>query len=322
MRALITGVGGFAGSHLADALLARREAEVWGCVIGGGRPHYLSPEVQLIEADLRSPEAALALLDRVRPDRIYHLAGQSFPQQSWIDPWDTLESNLRPQVNLFEAILRLGLRPRVLVIGSNEEYGRVPPEELPVRETASLQPHSPYGVSKVAQDLLGLQYYLARGLHTVRVRPSNHLGPRQNERFVAPAFAQQIARIEAGLQPPVMRVGNLSAQRDFTDVRDIVRAYWIVLEHGDPGEVYNVGSGRAVPVQAILDGLLALTTADIRVEVDPALLRPSDSPAQVCDPGKLRARTGWEPRIALEQTLRDLLDYERARLTERNGLES
>ncbi|MBI3360342.1 MAG: GDP-mannose 4,6-dehydratase [Chloroflexi bacterium] len=322
MRALITGVGGFAGSHLADALLARRETEVWGCVIGGGRPEYLSDQVQLIEADLRDPKAVLALLDRVRPDRIYHLAGQSSPQQSWTDPWDTLESNLRPQVYLFEAILRLGLAPRVLVVGSNEEYGRVLPEDLPVRETTSLRPYSPYGVSKVAQDLLALQYFLSRGLHAVRVRPSNHIGPRQNERFVAPAFARQIARIEAGLQPPVMRVGNLSARRDFTDVRDIARAYWLVLERGEPGEVYNVGSGLAVPVQAILDGLLALTTADIRVEVDAALLRPVDLPEQSCDPGKLRARTGWEPQITLEQTLRDLLDYERARLTERNGLES
>lgn len=315
MRALITGVGGFAGSHLADALLARPETEVWGCVIGGPRPGYLAEQVRLIQADLRDPAAVTALLDRVQPDRLYHLAGQAFPQLSWADPWDTFETNLRPQINLLEAIRRMRLDPRVLIVGSNEEYGPVPPAELPVRETASLRPHNPYAVSKAAQDLLGLQYHLSHGLHIVRVRPSNHLGPRQDNRFVAPAFAAQIAGIEAGLQPPVLKVGNLSARRDFTDARDIVRAYWLVLEQGQPGEVYNVGSGRALPVQAILDGLLALTTVKIRVEVDPHLLRPSDAPLERCDPAKLRACTGWEPNIPLEQTLRDLLDYERAKVT-------
>jgi GDP-4-dehydro-6-deoxy-D-mannose reductase len=161
-----------------------------------------------------------------------------------------------------------------------------------------------------------LQYFLSHGVHVIRVRPSNHIGPRQEARYVAPAFARQIARIEAGLQPPVIQVGNLSAQRDFTDVRDIVRAYWLVLEQGEPGEVYNVGTGRALSVQAILDGLLALTPAQIRVEVDPARLRPADAPAQCGDPARLQACTDWAPQIPLEQTLADLLDYERARLAE------
>jgi len=327
LRALITGVGGFAGSHLADALLARPEVEVWGCVIGGLRPSYLAEGVRLVQADLRDPESVRALLNRVRPDRIYHLAGQSFPPQSWSDPWDTFETNVRPQLNLLEAAHRLTLPAspgglsgvRVLVVGSNEEYGRAVAEGHdgpPVRETSSLRPHNPYSVSKVTQDYLGLQYFLSHGLCTIRVRPSNHLGPRQNERFVGPAFARQIARVEAGLQAPAIKVGSLSARRDFTDVRDIVRAYWLALEHGEAGEVYNVGSGRAYPIQAILDGLLALTAAAIRVEVDPALLRPSDT-LPACDSGKLRDRTGWEPQIPLEQTLRDLLEFERARLSER-----
>jgi GDP-4-dehydro-6-deoxy-D-mannose reductase len=317
LRALITGVGGFAGSHLADVLLARREAEIWGCVIDEGRPDYLDPQVQLIQADLRDPQAVMGLLQRVRPDRVYHLAGQSFPQQSWADPWDTFETNLRPQINLFEAMLRLDLRPRVLIVGSSEVYGQMPLDEAPVPETAPLRPRNPYAVSKAAQDLVGLQYFLSHRLPVVRVRPSNHIGPRQNERFVAPAFARQLALIEAGRQPPVLRVGNLSAQRDFTDVRDVARAYWLALEKGEPGEAYNVGTGRVVPVQAILDGLLALTTAQVRVEVDPALLRPADTPIRRGDPAKLRAWTGWQAEIPLEQTFRDLLDYERSRVGER-----
>jgi GDP-4-dehydro-6-deoxy-D-mannose reductase len=317
LRALITGVGGFAGSHLADLLLARPESEVWGCVIDEGRPDYLDPRVQLIRADLRDAHASLGLLQRVQPDQVYHLAGQSFPQLSWANPWDTFETNLRPQVNLFEAMLSLDLRPRVLVVSSNEVYRQVPSDETPVPETAELWPRNPYAVSKAAQDLSGLQYFLSHHLHVVRVRPSNHIGPRQNERFVAPAFARQVARIEAGLQPPVLRVGNLSARRDFTDVRDVARAYWLALEQGEPGEAYNVGSGRAIPVQRILDGLLALTAADVRVEVDPALLRPSDTPIRCADPAKLRARTGWQAEIPLEKTLRDLLDYERSRVGER-----
>ncbi len=314
LRALITGVGGFAGSHLADALSTRPEAEIWGCEIGSRRPSYLSERVHLIQADLRDPKAVTALLDRVRPDRLYHLAGQAFPQQSWADPWDTFETNLRPQINLLESIRRLDLAPRILIVGSNEEYGQSAAGETAVPETAELRPQNPYAVSKVAQDMLGLQYFLSHGLHTVRVRPSNHLGPRQSERFVAPAFARQIALIEADLQPPVMKVGNLSARRDFTDVRDIVRAYQLALEQGQPGEVYNVGSGRTVAVQALLDGLLDLTLANIRVEVDPALLRPTDAPEQRCDASKLRAETGWAPEIPLEHTLRDLLDYERSRV--------
>ena len=317
LHALITGVGGFAGSHLADVLLARREAEVWGCVIGGQRPDYLDPRVHLLQADLLDPEAVTALLRRVRPERVYHLAGQAFPQQSWADPWGTFEANVRPQMQLLDAILRLDLRPRVLVVGSNEVYGQAQRDEAPAPETAEFRPRNPYAVSKAAQDLLGLQYYLSHQLHVVRVRPSNHIGPRQNERFVAPAFARQIARIEAGLQPPVMRVGNLSARRDFTDVRDVVRAYQVALEEGDPGEAYNVGTGRATPVQEVLDGLLACTTAEVRVEIDSALLRPSDAMVRCGDPAKLRACTGWTAQIPLEQSLRDLLDYERSRVGEK-----
>jgi GDP-4-dehydro-6-deoxy-D-mannose reductase len=267
--------------------------------------------VQLQAVDLRDPLATRQLLEATQPDWIFHLAGQAFVGSSWADPWDTLETNLRAQINLLEAVRALSPAAHLLIIGSNEEYGRIAPADLPLHEEVVLRPDSPYGVSKVGQDLLGQQYYFSYGLHIVRVRPFNHIGPRQNSKFVAPAFASQVAAIEAGRQSPIIRVGNLAARRDFTDVRDMVRAYVLALEHGHPGEVYNIGSGRSRGVQEILDTLLGLSNVAIRVEVDPARLRPSDVPEAVCDPRKFKACTGWEPTIAFEQTLHDLLDYER-----------
>lgn len=316
MRHLITGVGGFAGSHLADALLASPDpdSEVWGCDLSGPSRPYHPTRLKVLAADLRRPEAARAVIERARPDRIFHLAAQAFVGDSWADPWPTLETNLRSQVNLFEAVLAARMEPRILVLGSAEEYGRVAPEDLPIRETCPLQPDSPYAVSKVGQDLLGLQYHLSHRLPVVRVRPFNHIGPRQRRKFVAPAFASQIAAIEAGRQPPVLRVGNLAARRDFTDVRDMVRAYVLALERGEPGEVYNIGSGRLQSIQSLLDALLSLSKTDIVVEADPARLRPSDVPEMACDASRFRARTNWEPRISFEQSLRDLLDYERGQV--------
>jgi GDP-4-dehydro-6-deoxy-D-mannose reductase len=314
LRSLITGVGGFAGSHLADTLLAGGEPtdEVWGCDLAAGPRHYLSPRVQLLAADLRDPQAVQRLIAEARPERIYHLAGLASVGDSWSHPWETLETNLRAQVNLLEAVRASGLRPGVLVVGSADEYGSLAASDQAIDEDRPLRPDSPYSVSKVAQDLLGLQYYLSYALPIVRVRPFNHIGPRQNHKFVAAAFASQIAAIEAGLQPPVMRVGNLEARRDFTDVRDTMRAYALLLQLGQPGEVYNVGTGQSHRIQDLLDVLLGLASVPIRVETDPARLRPNDVPDLVCDAGRLRAATGWQPRYRLEDTLRDLLDYERS----------
>lgn len=262
-------------------------------------------------ADLRSPGAASAVIEAARPDRIYHLAGQAHVGDSWASPWETIETNLRAQINLLEAVVRVGLRPRVLVIGSADEYGPVTPQELPLDENRPLRPDSPYGVSKVGQDMLGLQYFLSYQLPVVRVRPFNHIGPRQSRRFVAAGFASQIAAIEAGRQPPVLKVGNLSTRRDFTDVRDVVRAYALALELGEPGEVYNIGTGRSWAIADLLATLLRLSPAKVSIEPDPARQRPSDLPDLICDAAKLRARTGWQPRLTLEQTLDDLMTYER-----------
>jgi GDP-4-dehydro-6-deoxy-D-mannose reductase len=309
VRALITGVAGFAGSHLAEFLLAETDLEVRG-VLHEHDAHiaHLQHRLHLLYGDLNDRDITQVILARVQPDYVFHLAGQSFVGESWDNPWATMEPNIRSQVNVLSIAADLGLDARLLVVGSNEEYGSIRPEDLPIDEDTPLRPNSPYGVSKVAQDFLGLQYYLSHGLHTVRVRPFNHIGPRQRDSFVVPSFARQIAEIEAGLQPPVIRVGNLSAKRDFTDVRDTVRAYWLILQHGAPGQVYNVGSGRAYSAQEILDGLLSLTNTRIEVQVDPARLRPTDVPVSVCNAGKLRAATGWQPTIPLEQTLRDVLE--------------
>ena len=314
LRALITGVAGFAGGHLVAHLATATGWEIWGNVRDATDLQYVAPGVHAVVADLRVPQVAIDLIDQCRPDFVFHLAAQPFVPQSWADPWDTFETNLRSQVNLFQALLRGGRSTRVLVVGSNEEYGLVAPDRLPLREDSPLRPDSPYGVSKIAQDFLGLQYYLSHKLPVVRVRPFNHIGPRQSERFVASAFARQIALIEAGRIPPAIKVGNLSAQRDFTDVRDMVRGYRLAVTHGEPGDVYNIGCGTPRSVQHLLDILLSLSAADIRVEVDPDRLRLSDTPISYCDASKFGARTGWAPEIPFPQTLRDVLDDWRNRI--------
>jgi len=314
LRALITGVGGFAGSHLADYLLNQTDWQVSGCVLPGWDCSRLDRRVACIELDLRDRQATRAMLEQTVPDVIFHLAGQAFPPISWVDPWDTLENNIRAQVNLLDGLVKLNARPRVLVVGSGDEYGLVRPEDLPLNENSPLRTNSPYAVSKVAQDHLGLAYFISHQIPIVRVRPFNHIGPRQSENFVVPAFARQIAAIEAGRQEPIVRVGNLTARRDFTDVRDVVRAYYLAVTQGLPGEVYNIGSGRAHTIQAILDILISYSRVSVRVEQDPTRMRPSDTPEIRCDASKLRAATGWEPTIPLEQSLRDVLDDWRARI--------
>lgn len=312
MRILVTGAGGFVGSHLIDLLLTQPGAEIWGTRHPSGQQQFIDNRIQSLAVDLCNPDATQQLLDEVRPDHIYHLAGQAFVPASWSDPWDTLVTNIRSQLNVLQGCIAGGLATtRVLVVGSQEEYGRLEPAQLPARETTPLQPDNPYGVSKVAQDLLGQSYFIRYQLPVVRVRPFNHIGPRQNHRFVAADFARQIVAIERQIQPPVIRVGNLDVERDFTDVRDVVRAYMAALQNGVPGEVYVVASGVVRSVRKILDGLLAHTTCAVTVQIDPARFRPVDTPYQQGDSSKLREATGWQPQIAFEQTLKDILDYER-----------
>jgi GDP-4-dehydro-6-deoxy-D-mannose reductase len=314
LRALITGVAGFVGGHLAEAIQAETDWQVWGSILAEADRAFVVANVTALLTDLRNPAAVRELIDRVHPEVVFHLAGQAYVPQSWADPWDTYETNIRSQLNVLEAISAAGLTPRIIAVASNEVYGLVREADLPIDEDTPLRPNSPYGVSKIAQDFMGLQYWLDRQLPVIRVRPFNHIGPRQSDRFVAPSFARQIVEIERGLKPPVLKLGNMAAQRDFTDVRDMCRAYLACAQRGEPGETYNIGSGRARSVRELLDLMLAASPIAIAEEIDPEKLRPSDVPIAVCDPAKFKQQTGWAPRIAFEQTCLDILNDWRQRL--------
>jgi len=310
-RAFITGIAGFAGSHLAEYLLgAGYEVSGLSLPEGGTRNiEGIRPRIRLYLGTLEDTAWLRGVLAEVQPAYVFHLAAQAAVPQAWAAPGPTLVNNIVGELNLIETLLALDLRPRLLIIGSADEYGLVRPEELPVRETNPLRPNNPYSVSKIAQDYLGYQYFLSHRLPVVRLRPFTHIGPRQGPGFVSADFAKQIAEAEAGLRPPVLRVGNLSARRDFSDVRDMVRAYAMALERGEPGEVYNVGSERSYSIQEVLEILLGLSRMSLQVEPDPARLRPSDVPEIVSDCTKFRMRTGWQTTYTLEQSLRDVLEY-------------
>jgi GDP-4-dehydro-6-deoxy-D-mannose reductase len=315
-RVLVTGVTGFAGSHLVDYMLERGDCEIYGIHRWRSRTenieHFVG-KVTLMECDIRDASSVRDTLERIRPDWIFHLAAQSFVPTSWIAPTESLTTNVLGQVNIFEAVRRIGLECRIQLACSSEEYGMVYPDELPIKETNPLRPLSPYAVSKVAQDMLGYQYWMSWKVDSVRTRGFNHEGPRRGPVFVASDFAKQIADIEKGRKPAVLYVGNLNAKRDFTDVRDTVRAYWLALEKCEPGEVYNICSGRAWAVEETLGLLLGMTKSKIEVKQDPARLRPSDVPVLLGDNSKFVQATGWRPVIPFERTLRDMLDYWRAR---------
>jgi GDP-4-dehydro-6-deoxy-D-mannose reductase len=316
MKVLITGITGFAGSHLADYILGRGDAEVIGILRWRSRTEnieHFRDRVRFVECDLRDASSVRDVLDETRPDWIFHLAAQSFVPTSWTAPTESLVTNILGQLNIFEAVKKLHLMPRIQLACSSEEYGLVHEDELPIRESNPLRPLSPYAVSKVGQDMLGYQYWMSFKLPVIRTRGFNHEGPRRGPVFVCSDFAKQIADIEKGRREPVVRVGNLDARRDFTDVRDIVRAYWLALEKGEPGEVYNLCSGRAWTIREMLDMLLGMSTQKIRVVQDPARMRPSDVPVLLGDASRFRDRTGWEPTIPFEQTMRDLLAYWRER---------
>jgi GDP-4-dehydro-6-deoxy-D-mannose reductase len=277
------------------------------------RRHFVPDRVNLFGGDIGDFHSMRVAIEAVQPDRIFHLAAQSHVPTSWNAPADTLQLNIIGQVNLFEAMRTAGNDARVQVAGSSEEYGLVHEHEVPMTEENPLRPLSPYAVSKVAQDKLAYQYHRSYGLKAIVTRGFNHCGPRQTENFIVATLAKQIAFIEAGLQEPVIRHGDLTSKRDLTDVRDMVRAYWLLLEHGQPGEAYNIGSGATRTIREVLDGFLALTEAKIDVQQDPARMRPSDVKILWADDSKFRSVSGWQPQIPFEQTLRDTLDYWRAR---------
>jgi len=318
MKALITGITGFAGSHLAEYLLAHQpQVEIVGIRRWRSPMEniaHIADRLELVETDLTDYHSVYRMLASVRPDYIFHLAAQSFVPTSWNAPAATLEINVVGQTHLFEAVRALDLDPVIQIACSSEEYGLVHPDEAPISETNPLRPLSTYAVSKIAQDYLGYQYFQSYGLKAVRTRGFNHTGPRRGEVFVTANFAKQLARIKAGLDEPIIRVGNLEAVRDFTDVRDMVRAYWLAVTRGKPGEVYNIATGNGITIQELLDRLIALTDVEVTVQPDPDRMRPSDVEILIGDSSKFRGDTGWEPEISLDKTLQDTVDYWREKV--------
>lgn len=311
MKTLITGIAGFAGSYLAELLLEDGE-EVFGTLLPGESVHNLDSflsRVKLIPCDLRNKERTDRAVSEVRPDFVYHLAALTFIPDSVLDPRFTFETNLFGTLNLFESIRTLETRPRVLFVGSADEYGRVKKKELPIKEDNPLRPANPYSVSKVSASMLAYQYGLNSHLDVVRVRPFNHTGPRQSPRFVCSDFARQIVEAEKGRRAPEVHVGNLRPKRDFTDVRDVVRAYRDVLKGGAPCEVYNICSGVSVRVGDILDKLLSLSAQRLKVIKSPGRTRQSDVSEIRGDYRKIQRAVGWKPSIPLEKTLEDMIVY-------------
>jgi GDP-4-dehydro-6-deoxy-D-mannose reductase len=318
-RILITGFSGFVGSYLVAACHAQYpEATLFGMSLHAPALPEEQGDLPLmcLEADLLDSAQVRWAIAQSQPNLVFHLAAQASVAASWKEPARTLAINAGGTIYLCEALHAEHLSPRVLLVGSGEQYGLVSPEENPIKEECLPRPANPYAVSKVAQDLYGYQYFVAYGLPIVRVRPFNHFGPRQKESFVVANFARQIALIEAGRAEPILPVGNLQARRDFLPVQDVVRAYLALIEQGHPGEAYNVGSGVARSIEEVLALCLELSDAPMTTRVDPTRFRPADVPLLVADTARIRAHTNWQPIIDFKAALKETLDYWRASVRE------
>lgn len=323
MKVLITGVTGFVGSHLVDFLQQNHpEGEIHAIKRWRSKEdniRHITQGVNYHECDIKDAHNVYGIINSIRPDRIFHLAAQSFVPTSWDSPTETFEINIIGQCNIFEAVRKLktdSYNPTIQIACSSEEYGLVLPNEVPILETNPLRPLSPYAVSKVAQDFMGYQYYKSYGLNIIRTRAFNHSGPRRGEVFVDSNFAKQITEIELGIRKPVIEVGNLDSIRDFTDVRDIVAAYWVSTEKCQPGEVYNICSGKGFKIKDVLDTLIGYSTAKkIEIKEVESRMRPSDVPILIGNCDKFKKDTNWNPKIPyLEVTLLDTLNYWREKL--------
>jgi len=314
-KALITGIKGFAGSHLAGLLLSEGY-QVCGIDYDLGNAEnirQIRDRLTLHECNIQDETKLNEIISRSKPDEIYHLAAIAHVPTSYEDPKLTFDVNLYGSLNVFEAVKAASRDIKILYVGSASEYGDVTHMDIPISENVPLRPVDPYSVSKVSADMLAFQYFKSFNMHIVRVRPFNHIGPRQSPDYVVSSFAKQIAEIEKGQKEPVIMVGNLEAKRDFTDVRDMVRAYWFALQKGEPWEVYNICSGKAISIQESLDKLLKMSEKRVEVEQDRNRLRPADIPLLLGNSTKFNGKTGWEPEIPFERTLQDTLDYWRGK---------
>ena len=311
MKALVTGISGFAGSHLAEFLL-NKGYKVYGTFYDKSTFSNLNgfiDRITLYQCDIRNYNNLKEIIEKVKPDVIYHLAAISFVPNSLKDPKLTFDTNLYGTLNLYQAVIEQKVNPKILFVGSADEYGIVNKNDIPIKENCPLQPVNLYSISKASADFLSYFYFKNYNLNIIRVRPFNHIGPRQSPEFVCSSFAKQIAGIEKGLIEPIIKVGNLEAKRDFTDVRDMVRAYWLAMQKGESGDVYNICSGKTVSIKEILDKLLSMSKKNIKVKQDPKRLRSSDIPILLGDSTKFRKQTSWEQGIPFEKTLRCILDY-------------
>ncbi len=304
MKALITGIDGFVGYYLTNHLLEQGD-EVIGTTIS---PDYKNEDVAVYQMNLLDEKSVEEVIKQTRPDVIYHLAGQSAVGLSWEKPALTMSINVNGTLHLLDAVRKHTSKTKVLIIGSSDQYGPIKKDECPIKETRPLKPVSPYGISKMTQEQIASLYVSSYGLNIIMVRAFNHIGPRQGKNFVVADFASKIAEIEKGADP-IIRVGNLDAYRDFTDVRDIVNGYYLLMLKGKTGEVYNIGSGKAIQIKHILEELIALSPVNITVVTDEAKLRPIDVPLVVCDHTKLVKDTLWQPQLNIKQTLQDTLDF-------------
>jgi len=314
VRALVTGAAGFVGRHLTAHLLSQGH-ELGGLVHPAeGGPGSLGPRVEVFPLDILDDAALGAAVRDFAPDVVFHLAAFSNPEGSWKEARRTLETNIIGAHNLLSAARETGRKPRVLLVGSSQQYGDVPPEAQPIAEEREQQPLTPYAVSKTSQELLGRRSFWSEELPVYITRSFNHTGPGQADGYVSSSFARQVAEVERGTREPVIRVGNLGARRDFTDVRDVAAAYCAIVERGQPGRPYNVCRGEAVSIRDVLDELVRQSRVPVQVEVDPERYHALDASLMVGDPTRLKTETGWSPRYSLRETLRDLLDDWRARL--------
>jgi len=309
--ALITGIEGFAGSHLAELLL-RKGYRVYGTVLDIKKTrniNHLLPRIKILQCDITDYEALKTVVKRSNPDIVFHLAGVSSLPHSLVQPELTYRVNFWGTYNVLEVIRNYYPDARVLIAGSAHEYGRVESKDLPVKEEHPLKPETPYGASKAAAEMLALQYYRSFGIKTYPVRSFNHIGPRQGTEFVLSNFAKQIADILKGVSAPVIRTGNLKVYRDFTDVRDVVYAYLLLVNKGKSGEVYNVCSGRGYLLLDLLKEMLKIAKCEARIKVEGERVRRSEMVKFFGDNSKLKRDTGWKPNYDIRRTLKDLLEW-------------
>ena len=322
MKVLITGISGMVGSHLAEYILADHpDVDLHGLIRWRTPLDHLvaiKDRIVLHYGDLRDLNSLIVVIKKIQPDWIFHLAAQSFVTTSFDAPVDTLSTNVLGTTNLLDALRITGVDAKVHVCSSSEVYGQVMADEVPITEANPFRPASPYAVSKVGEDMIAFQYYLSYGIRTVRTRMFTHTGPRRGDVFAESAYAKQIVEVEYGLRKNPIRVGNLDSIRTFADVRDAVRAYWVLMEKCPAGEVYNIGGNRTMTLRDMLEILKGMATCRIEHVVDPALLRPSDVTLQIPDTSKFKAATGWEPRIPFEETLQGILAFYRRRYHKRS----